>query len=144
MLYRLEAINSITTYDYISLITTFEIIYDGTRSFNCNHCINHLAKKTPAILTARACKEVRDSEVIPIVKKGSYRISYWSFVWNFYNYTAEYLISLFHNFKNGHLPEAGGLYDQPAKLVEIFDLMYSMESTNQEDQARKQRAKTGK
>lgn len=127
--------------DHIDLVTTFEIIYDENRHYDCNHCLTNLIKKTKNIQKARSCKEAK-SDPVTFIKKKDYRIDYFSCVGNFYSNEAAYAIQLFQEYKDGKMPEKGGLFDQPAKLVDIFGFLYSLESKWQKEIAQRQKLKS--
>lgn len=118
-------------------------MFDSNKSFNCNNCVSVQSKRQSTIFEARSCRTVQ-KERVNFIQNSDCTIEYMTCVGNFCNKTAEFLISTYQDFKNGHLPESGGLYDQPAKLVEIFQLLYSLESKHQQEEARKQKSKTRK
>lgn len=126
--------------DHIKLCSTFEIAFDENKAYDCHNCLSKLIQKTPNIQLARSCKEAKENHVTFIEKEG-YRIEYFTCVGNFYYEEAQYLIRLFQEFKEGKMPEKGGLFDQPAKLVDIFGFLYSLESKWHMENAKRQKAK---
>lgn len=54
-----------------------------------------------------------------------------------------YIITLFNQYKNGVMPFDGCMVDQPAKIIEIFDVLYQLQH-EQEEKTRKQLEKEQK
>jgi hypothetical protein len=46
---------------------------------------------------------------------------------------------MFRHFQRGVLPFKGGLFDQPAKIIEIFNLIENLDSERLKDLERKQK-----
>lgn len=53
-------------------------------------------------------------------------IRYYKCIGNFYSDSAVYLMELFYNYERGVLPFHGSLMDQPAKIIDIFQLIDAM------------------
>lgn len=48
-----------------------------------------------------------------------------------------YIITLFNQYKNGTLPFTGSLVEQPAKIIEIFDVLYQLQYEQEENSRKK-------
>jgi len=131
--------NSLSESDYVSIITTYEIINQDNQPFNCFNCLAK-AKNPAKIQLSRSCQDIKDKHV-NFTQTKNYRIEYFTCIGNFYSKAAENLVGLYEDYKKGILPNTGGLYDQPAKLVDAFSLMYSMECRIREEKQRQSDAK---
>jgi len=121
-------ISWITPQEYVSLISTFWSIND--KEYNCAFC-----KK-------KQSQSVRDSRKFCSVKKESpvvtyQNIKYFTCPSNFYNSGTAQLIDMFRHFRLGVLPFEGGLFDQPSKLIDCFNLLENLTLELQKDQTEK-------
>ncbi len=135
----MEALNTVTDDEYVLLSATFEILYDETQSFNCYKCINELCKNGDGIRKARACEEIRDVPVLPI-RNNIANIEFFTCPGNFYDKYAEWLIFQFQDYKKGMMRTN----DLPAKIVEIFRLLYSLESNHYNEKAKRAKDQQGR
>ena len=119
------------------MVTTYEILFDENRSFDCSYCINKLTARNPAIRTARFCDTMAVEKPCNFIDLPSVKISYYRCVGNFKDNEAEYAIRLFHDYKQGMLPESGGLLDQSGKLADVFGILYSIENRLQKEHLKK-------
>ena len=141
MVFLVTEANTISNEEFIEIITTFEILSDKSQTYNCYNCVNKLAKKAKNIFNARHCKDLYEKETNFIDAK-DYRISFNTCVGNFNSPAVSEMIVIMQNFKEGVMPYPGGLMDQPAKLVEILNLLYSLESKQVEKEYKAMMAKS--
>lgn len=56
---------------------------------------------------------------------------------NYFNYQAMFALNTFPKYEKGIMPWEGGLYDQPAKFVELMGLIHTLKIAKEEELNRK-------
>lgn len=121
--YRIVDLSSLSDYEYVSIVSNYNNV-DQTdeeqalkdRGYSENQ-IKHVLKN----------KQGSSFKSLNVVFHNSKKINYPYFT---------YIITLFNQYKLGVLPFNGCLVDQPAKIIEIFDLLYQLQFEH-EDKTRK-------
>jgi hypothetical protein len=121
-----------------TMISTFMVIHD--EKLKCSKCIKRLTQQVRD--SRMGCSVAATADVF------HYKRTYF---WdrcpaNMWNGAYQELISSYRHFERGLLPFPGGLMDQPAKLIECFDLIESLileDKKNRQEQQMAQ-AKRGK
>lgn len=124
--------------EYFSVVTTFNILADKHQTFNCNKCIADLKKfESDEIIEKekkrKHCTTIKSGNPIVDLQQNSVGFEYYTCVGNFYDKSVENLLSMAGKFEAGIMPYDGGLFDQPAKLVEALDLCQNLKMKHQTD-----------
>jgi hypothetical protein len=115
LLAEIEAHSSLTSEDNLRVIATHYAITN--RNFNCNDCLLKHSEERRTKL-----KGCAGPIKLPVAKYKD-RVVFYKCPSNFYSaYVAEIMGHARH-FESGLLPYAGGLLEQPAKYVELINLI---------------------
>ena len=120
--YKIEEINGVTDYEYALVLAQIEESLDEKKTYNCYSCKNKYKKRpngeelTKKERTLKGCFDAKvEHKLDNIVFKyclGNYCLP-----------STASLLSLFVQFEKGILPHAGGLSDQPAKTIQLFEII---------------------
>ena len=146
---KVDDMNNISTYEYIKIVSTVEAILD--KRFNCFNCQNMYSEKQDyekrrETYIQHTRKKREGQSCFSINKRCIYQlenIKYYTCVGNFYDKSVCCLYEMFILYEKGVLPYAGALVDQPAKIIEIFQLIGGLRSSKAE-RLKKERARDGK
>lgn len=107
-------------------------------NFNCSQCkVKHRGseKRQELLFKQKNCREIAPNPNMQYnpehTMKGSARILYHTCPANFNNSGTAVLINYLDQYSKGIMPYAGGLLEQPAKFVEIMDLVHNLNSEHQ-------------
>lgn len=102
------------------MVSTVKAFYD--KQYNCYFC-----KKQPGHpATIRGLREIKGCFDI-FDKPGKFdKVAYYTCIGNFYSPQVAQLWELFKNYEKGMMPFPGSYMDQPAKIIDIFQLMDSI------------------
>lgn len=103
--------------------------------FHCHKC--KLRTSQEARDKRKACSKLSDKEIFQIDSKVFYRLC----PANYWNASSQELIGIYGKFEKGLLPFKGGIMDQPAKFIEVMDLVESFTLKHQEEMTRKAQKK---
>jgi hypothetical protein len=124
---KIYEINWIQPKEYVSLVSTFWAIHD--QQYNCQKCKK---KQSQSVRDSRkACSTTKETPVVTYGK--SEEIKYFTCPSNFYNPAYAILIDMLRHFRQGVLPFEGGLFEQPAKVVDYFNLLENLSYEHQKD-----------
>jgi len=132
----IEDHSGITNEDYVSIIATH---IASSKLFNCTEC-----KRSYPEQKRKQLKGCFDPIKRPVARYKD-KIVFYKCPTNFYSLPLAKIKEQARHLENGLLPYNGGLFDQPAKLVEIMNLFESLrledEINRLEAEAKKQKAK---
>jgi hypothetical protein len=122
--YCIEKESTLADGEYILLVATLEGIFEPNK-FSCQKCITQYGTSAVALersLPKRKSKGCFDTDTKTyrydnlIFKKclGNYKIN------------IDFYLTAFSLYDKGVLPFKGNLYEQPAKVIEIFDVIASI------------------
>lgn len=117
--------------EYVYLLSTYW--YRADQNFNCLNCKKIYSESVRD--TRKACFTKRPREFVDYNGK----VKYFVCPSNFFNPAYSQIIDMFRHFQRGVLPFNGGLLDQPAKIIEIFNLIENLDSERIKDLERKQK-----
>ena len=123
--YHANYINGVSDSEYIYIASTIKSMFEKT--FNCFHCKAQYADRKEITLKLREQKGCFD-----VSTKVRYRfdqIIYKTCIGNFYDPQTSQLVDMFNKFEIGVLPYPGSYSDQPAKIIEVFQLIDSLKQT---------------
>jgi hypothetical protein len=135
----IEDYSSVTNWDYVSIVATH---IASSKVFNCFDC-----KKAYPEQKRKELKGCFNPIKRPVAKYKD-KIVFYKCPANFYSMGLAKIKEQARHLENGLLPYSGGLFDQPAKLVEIMNLFESLriedEITRLEADAKKQKQEAKK
>ena len=123
--YHTNYINGVSDSEYIYIASTIKTMFE--KHFNCFHCKAQYADRKEMALKLRKQKGCFD-----VSSKVLYRfdqITYKTCIGNFYDPQTAQLVDMFNKFEIGVLPYPGSYTDQPAKIIEVFQLIDSLKQT---------------
>lgn len=135
-------ISGLTDSERVEILANFEIAAEKT--FQCEAC---MATRPPRERTKKGCQGPGKGVAIwrlTVGEKPLYDIS--TCLGNFWNPGVMHWMQVHQQFKAGILPFEGPLLDQPAKVMDIFDLLGTLENElfeKKQKEAKKKNAKDG-
>lgn len=111
----------------MSLVSTFWATHD--QDFNCGLCKK---KQSQSVRDSRKSCSIKRDSAVATYGKGT-EIKYYTCPSNFYNPAIALLIDMGRHFREGILPFEGGLFDQPAKVIDCFNLLENLNVEHQKD-----------
>lgn len=132
LLAEIQQVSFLTTDETFSLMSTFMVIHD--KSLQCGTCTKRLTQQVRD--SRMGCSKPANQEVFHFKK---------TYFWtscpaNMWNGACQELISIYRHFERGLLPFPGGLMDQPAKVLECFDLIENLMIEDRKNRQEKQMA----
>lgn len=126
---KANEINTVSSYEYIKIVSTIEAILD--KKFNCFSCQNMYSKnqdyeKKRETYKAHTNKRRAKQNCFSLNDRCVYQlenIKYYTCVGNFYDKSVCDLYEMYTLYDKGVLPYNGALVDQPAKIIEVFQLI---------------------
>lgn len=85
----------------------------------------------------KACSVVSEKEIFQIDNRLFYKLC----PANYWNASSQELIGIYGKFDKGLLPYKGGIMEQPAKFIEVMDLIESLTIKQQEEMSKKAQRK---
>ena len=138
MVEYIKSISTVTDKDYSELVSTFMTL--TTPKYRCSDCIRKYKGdevKSDKLKEQNACnyltEKPRHKYTAGHNNKGNPGVNYFTCVGNYYFPEWSGLISYFQTYSKGILPFEGGMYDQPAKFVELMNLIDNLINENTED-----------
>lgn len=136
--------SGVTSYDYIVTVSTFFSMIQ--REFNCSTCkvkYRGYAERQTKHQSRKGCFEAMGKPVMEYLPKhtmkGQSKILYYKCPSLFYDRGVAELIEFHHQWEKGIMPYNGGFMNQPAKFVELMDLVNNLKEENRTDLEEKQR-----
>lgn len=117
-------------------MATLERAYD--KRWNCHWCLNHqyFGKQKEKMLEKR--RRIKGCWGNPASPYQIENIQFNSCIGNFSSYDAQYIIDMYMAYDKGMIPFPGSISEQPAKLLEAFDMIKSFRQRKEaEEQASK-------
>lgn len=120
---RIDEISGLKISEWIEIRATLHAIEND--QFNCSKCLTKYASRkdgeemTEAMRKAKGCREVKEAALHSLGDEITFRTC----PGNFYRPQVVSLLEASRKFEAGVMPYAGGLMDQPNKVVEIFGVM---------------------
>jgi hypothetical protein len=132
---KIQAISGISFREWVEIKATLQSIEDDR--FNCAKCLSRYdGRPDGEVMLAKVranmgCQEMKGAAIHKIPSGLSFRTC----VGNFVRPGLYPLISAHRRFQQGVMPYAGGLMDQPAKLIDLFGVI----DTHQAERAERER-----
>lgn len=146
-------ISGLSDYDYVKLVATW--FYNVEDKFNCEEqkskylMMPESEKKINDYMLARGC--LGKSELSGVVydkptNRPRYQqdeVCFYNCFCNFIDPSTNFLLNLFWYFDKGILPFQGAITEQPAKIIDVFNVFTHLKHEKQKDDAKKQKNKKG-
>ena len=119
---KIEEISQVSEYEYDLLMASIEEQYDKNRRFDCHKCKNKNKGATnwqEGNLAERKIKGCFDA----VANWKVDNIIFKKCVGNFVLPSTNGILSMFRLYEKGLLPYAGSVSEQPAKIMQIFDII---------------------
>lgn len=126
----IERVSFLDIHDQVGILSTYNAV--TRKLFGCGEC----KKKYPQEQRKRlkGCHSPIEKPVMVWRNK----INFYKCPSNFYSPLISELISVASHFKSGLLPYEGGLFEQPSKLIEVFNFVNSLMEQDELDRLEKQ------
>lgn len=133
--------NSVTNRDYFEIVSTF--ITMTQPKYRCSDCKLKYKAKFKQQQEFMACNYVaktpRHGYTPEFHNKSNPKIIYNKCIGNYYNGFWSSIINSSKQYDNGIMPFSGGIMDQPAKFVEVMNLVHNLISENELENQRKEK-----
>ena len=116
-------------------------------NYNCGVCQKKYPRqpeKLKAMLSQKACAEIKANPSLKYKGKhgmtGSPDIVYYKCPANFQDNAARKYMLLYENYEKGQMPYEGGILEQPAKFVDLMELVHNLKNeyqTTKDEQLKK-------
>lgn len=130
--------SSITEADYVSLATFF--LSQTNENFNCDMCLSRFCHRSDAEAmdkkwrTAKGCFDVSEKPKHSLIDKSrGITIDYLTCPGNLSSPSDGHLFSMLDVFEKGTMPFPGCYSDQPAKVVEAFNVIVNLREQHNKD-----------
>lgn len=139
----IKQISTLTNKDYIEIVSTFiTLTQPRYRCFDCKNKYKNDKEKASKNFEAMACNymatKARHGYKPDFNNKGNPAIEYFNCIGNHYYGQWSGIINYYPKWEKGILPFSGGYSEQPAKFVEIMDLVHNLIKENEQESERKQ------
>lgn len=134
---QVQAISELTLKEWVEIRATLHAIEN--EKFNCRKCVAKYQGRADGdtmlakVQKLQGCKEMLPQPTHKIGEEMSFR----SCIGNFTKPQVHALLEAFNRFEQGVLPYAGGLMDQPAKIMAVFDVISAAKAKRQADAQKK-------
>lgn len=140
---KIKKISTLSDQDYLDICSTFITMTEP--KYRCSDCklkYKSDQAKLKKNLEFMACDYIPDKPrhfyKPEFNNQGNPVINYKNCIGNYYNNFFASMINYYPKYKDGILPFAGGMYDQPSKFVDLMDLVHNLISENNESNRQKQ------
>lgn len=114
-------------YERLHIHATLEAIFNEDDMYSCHKCLQSFANQADDTKREKALEKMRKLKGCWGTIRGAYRVDKYDIetcVGNYVHYQVHELFGWYLKYEQfGILPFEGSLYDQPAKIIEIFDIM---------------------
>jgi hypothetical protein len=120
---QIQAISGVTFKEWVELKATLHAIEDNR--FNCQKCLSQYQGRPDGeqmLAKARANKGCQELKTQPIHKIGN-EISFRTCIGNFVRPQVYGYLEAFRRYEQGVMPYSGGLFEQPAKIIDVFGVI---------------------
>lgn len=143
---EVEKISSLSYKEHVELRSTLHALTN--RDFICSQCIGKFNSRADGkamlekVKRTKGCETPHSMAVHKIVQGGT-RLNYNSCIGNFFSYSAMHWVGFYSSFEQGVMPFSGGYMDQPAKFIDVMNIVASHKQDEilRNAQAQKQAAK---
>lgn len=146
---KIMSISSVTDADYTEIVSTFMVATN--HNFNCTLCKQKYPRqpeKKEAMFKQKLCREIADRPRFSYKPThsmaGNLTIKYSTCPANLFNSGTLSLINMVGSFNEGIMPYEGGLFEQPAKFVEVMELVHNLKEEYNSEQDKKLSKYNGK
>jgi hypothetical protein len=124
---KTESINYVSEFERLLIHSTLEAIFNEDDMYSCHKCLQSFASTQDEEKREAALNKMRKLKGCWGAIRGAYRVDKYDIytcVGNYAHYQVHEIFGWYQKYEQfGILPYAGSLYDQPAKIMEIFDIM---------------------
>lgn len=123
LVFQVDSISGVTASEAARIRATFHAA--EYEKFDCNKCVAQYAGRpngeemTAKLQKSKAC---RSKEAAPIQWIGK-DLGFRTCIGNFVSPQVRAMTAAFNKFQSGVMPYSGGLMEQPAKIISVFQLM---------------------
>ena len=139
---KIMSISSVTDADYIEIVSTFMVATN--HNFNCSMCkakYPRQPEKREAMFEQKSCKKLAPKTRFSYKPKhsmaGNLTVGYSTCPANLFNSGTLSLINMVNDYDKGVLPYSGGVFEQPAKFVEVMELVHNLKEEYNQEQEKK-------
>jgi hypothetical protein len=144
-LLKTHDMNHLSDYERVLLYCTLESIFNEDDFYTCHKCLKSYANESDEGKREAMVTKMRKLKGCWGTIRGGYKIEEYEIGTCIGNYSTHQVHDFFGWYLKyeqfGILPYAGSLYDQPAKIMEIFDLIGNFKYKKMKEREEKQRLK---
>ena len=118
-------LSEISLYEYVTINATWHYV-NHERQFNCKKQLVKYQKHSEAQVEDFLNKNGCQDRIIKTVRHSVNNINFYSCICNFNNTFMSFYLEMHELYKKGIMPYQGGLDQQPAYLLEIFNVIDSL------------------
>lgn len=139
-------LNTVSEYEYIQIVATW--FYNVEDNFRCAEKIGEIEKnreseiRVKEFMTQQGCNS--NSVLSGCVEKPSSTVRYrfdnlcfYNCFCNYIDHSTNYLLDLFLHFEKNLLPFPGTITEQPAKILEVFNIFSYLKSEKMKEEQKK-------
>jgi len=129
-------VSRLTTNEWVFMKSSWEILNND--KFKCSKC--NADKLSESLKNVKHCSKISSNPLFYIRDQHS-SISFNNCIGNYYDHGFSDLLDMHSLYQLGVMPFKGSPMDQPAKLIEVFDVISSMKSDKLEKELKKNKVK---
>lgn len=140
---EVQRISSISFKELVELRSTLHAL--SYKEFVCSYCQGKYANRPDAEFMLEKIKKQKGCEVVGpderhFIMQGETQLRYNTCIGNFVSDSSIYWIHSYNHFEAGTMPFSGGYMDQPAKIIDIMNVIgaHKNEQIQKQTQRRKQ------
>lgn len=144
---EVDNISSISYREHVELRSTLHALTN--RDFICSQCQSkhsNRADHKEMLEKTKRIKGCTTPHTMPVhkISQGGVRVSYASCIGNYFSFSAMGWVNFYNSFEKGVMPFSGGYMDQPAKLIDVMNIIgsYKQDEMIRNAQAQKQAQRT--
>jgi hypothetical protein len=133
---KIEELNQVSEYEYALLMATIEAMYDKNKRFDCHKCKIKNKGATNWEETNRKERTIKGC----FDAVANWRVDNVMFkkcIGNFVLPSTNNLLTMFNLYERGLLPYGGSVSNQPAKVMQVFEIINARKSEKQEENSDK-------
>lgn len=141
----MDKLSSLSTAEYVKAISTFEAMHSSKPIMECRRCYSTYSKREKI---HNKVKEVQNCETdngqrVAFIEYGEIQFNYTRCVGNFYSYPVESFVNSLDFYEKGVMTYPGSLSEQPAKFVELMQLLHNLRQRKEIERQKEVQRKNG-
>lgn len=122
----IQEVSTLTLLDQIYLISTVNYVHN--RELQCSYCLEKYKKEHRDNIKGCTIEKNLRMKIMDIVE-------YRKCPSNWFNRGYLSLLEAYRQYESGNLPYSGGILEQPARIIELFNFIATIETERKKEQA---------